>query len=149
MAISYRNQVALTPNARRILEMRYLKRDDDGQATEGPEDMFCRVAENIASADAFYDPDFGLIRADYSAAGGGEIIPYRFWDSDNNRLQDGRASYGAGFQFRFIGGLQFNWVWSQRVNYTQYVYTSFNEPPIPMEIDSGGTRNDFYIAFDW
>ena len=109
-------------------------------------------------ADAWYDPDFGVLRADYSTNLQGDIIPYRFWDSDNNRLQDGRASYGGGFQFLFFGGLQFNWIWSQRLNYTQFVYPInpltgqpdlLLGPPVPVEQDSGGTRNDFYIAFDW
>ena len=53
------------------------------------------------------------------------VVPWRFWDSENNRLQDGRASYGMGFQFLFIGGLQLNWVWSKRLPFTQYTYENF------------------------
>ncbi|MCA9427924.1 MAG: hypothetical protein KC994_22785, partial [Candidatus Omnitrophica bacterium] len=34
----------LTDNARRVLERRYLKRDDRGNLLEKPEDMFHRVA---------------------------------------------------------------------------------------------------------
>jgi thiol-disulfide isomerase/thioredoxin len=34
---------------------RYLKKDERGDVTEAPEDMFRRVAENIASADANYE----------------------------------------------------------------------------------------------
>ncbi|MBI4978786.1 MAG: vitamin B12-dependent ribonucleotide reductase [Spirochaetes bacterium] len=44
----------LSANARHVLNKRYLKRDDDGTATETPEDMFRRVAKNIAEADALY-----------------------------------------------------------------------------------------------
>ena len=57
MSISSKDHVSLTPNAIRILEMRYLRRDEDGHPIEDPEDMFHRVAQNIASADAAYDPD--------------------------------------------------------------------------------------------
>jgi ribonucleoside-diphosphate reductase alpha chain len=46
----------LSPSAIKVLEKRYLKRDDEGQPLEGPIDMFARVAENIAQADLNYDP---------------------------------------------------------------------------------------------
>ncbi len=44
----------LTPNARRVLESRYLKRAPDGSVTETPEEMFARVARNVASAEDRY-----------------------------------------------------------------------------------------------
>ena len=46
--------LVLTPNAKIVLEKRYLKKDVQGQVIETPEDMFRRVAKVIASADAFY-----------------------------------------------------------------------------------------------
>ncbi len=45
----------LTENAIRVLERRYLKKDESGKTIEKPEDMFHRVAENIAQADAIYN----------------------------------------------------------------------------------------------
>ena len=42
----------LTENAIKVLERRYLKRDKDGKCIENPSDMFHRVADTIASADA-------------------------------------------------------------------------------------------------
>jgi ribonucleoside-diphosphate reductase alpha chain len=45
---------ALSENARKVLEKRYLKKDDDGKVIETPEDMFRRVAKNIATADSYY-----------------------------------------------------------------------------------------------
>ena len=44
----------LTPQAITILEKRYLKKDAQGQVIETPEEMFWRVAQNIAEAERFY-----------------------------------------------------------------------------------------------
>ncbi len=44
----------LSENAKKVLEKRYLKKDTNGAPIETPEDMFRRVAKNIASADALY-----------------------------------------------------------------------------------------------
>ena len=45
---------ALSENARKVLEKRYLKKDDNGRPIETAEDMFRRVAKNIATADSYY-----------------------------------------------------------------------------------------------
>ena len=45
----------LNENSIRILEARYLKKDPDGNLIETPKDMFLRVANNIAEANAIYD----------------------------------------------------------------------------------------------
>ncbi len=47
----------LSPNSLKVLQKRYLRKGDDGQPVERPSDMFIRVAENIASADARYGAD--------------------------------------------------------------------------------------------
>ncbi len=44
----------LTDNAMRVLQRRYLKKDEDGRVVESPGEMFRRVAENLAEADALY-----------------------------------------------------------------------------------------------
>jgi ribonucleoside-diphosphate reductase alpha chain len=44
----------LTPQAIRILEKRYLKKDSSGRVVESPEEMFWRVAQNVAEAEHFY-----------------------------------------------------------------------------------------------
>jgi len=44
--------VELSQNALTVLERRYLKKDSEGRVTETAQDMFRRVAENIASAEA-------------------------------------------------------------------------------------------------
>ncbi len=44
----------LTPQAITILEKRYLKKDTLGNVIESPEEMFWRVARNVAEAERFY-----------------------------------------------------------------------------------------------
>lgn len=48
------NSLSLTPNALKVLEKRYLKKDENGKVTDTPEEMFRRVARHIASADIKY-----------------------------------------------------------------------------------------------
>ncbi|MBU2488335.1 MAG: vitamin B12-dependent ribonucleotide reductase, partial [Proteobacteria bacterium] len=47
----------LTDNARIVLEKRYLARNNSGRVTETPEELFIRVAKNVAQADALLFPD--------------------------------------------------------------------------------------------
>ncbi len=46
--------VQLSDNAIKVLERRYLARDEEGTLTESPEDLFRRVANTIAQADESY-----------------------------------------------------------------------------------------------
>ncbi len=47
----------LSPNSLKVLQKRYLMKDDDGQPIERPSDMFVRVAENIAAAERLHGAD--------------------------------------------------------------------------------------------
>jgi ribonucleoside-diphosphate reductase alpha chain len=47
----------LSPNSLKVLQKRYLRKDDAGRAIEKPSDMFIRVAENIASAERAFGGD--------------------------------------------------------------------------------------------
>src|SRR4030043_624184 len=49
-----KKEINLSENAIKVLERRYLKRDEEGVLLEKPRDMFIRVARNIASAEKKY-----------------------------------------------------------------------------------------------
>ncbi len=115
--------------------------------------LFFDIGAAALEDDWFYDPNYlgniGGFRIDPAT---GEQVPFSFWDSDNNRLQDGRASYGFGFQ-AFILGLQLNWSFARQMEYTQFEL-DFGGGPVPIGIvktkaNTGGTRMDFYIVFDF
>lgn len=44
----------LTPHAIKVLEKRYLKKDSSGKVTESHQEMFWRVAQNVAEAERLY-----------------------------------------------------------------------------------------------
>jgi ribonucleoside-diphosphate reductase alpha chain len=44
----------LSENALKVLERRYLAKDEQGKIIETPEELFCRVAKAMAQADKFY-----------------------------------------------------------------------------------------------
>jgi hypothetical protein len=105
--------------------------------------------------DSWYDPEFNTIRRDTNGP-----IDFKAWDSENNRLQDLRASYGAGFQFIFLGGLQFNWVFVKPMEYTQFcpvtdpVNCTYQGATIGgVDLQKVRVKPDsdvrFYIAYDW
>ncbi|MGD2249222.1 MAG: vitamin B12-dependent ribonucleotide reductase [Candidatus Methanofastidiosia archaeon] len=51
------NPIDLARNAVTVLEKRYLKKDENGNVVETPEELFERVARNVASADIMYNAD--------------------------------------------------------------------------------------------
>ncbi|MBS1237472.1 MAG: ribonucleoside-diphosphate reductase, partial [Deltaproteobacteria bacterium] len=48
------NGLSLTQNAQKVLEKRYLQKNEEGKIVETPEGLFRRIARAIASADARY-----------------------------------------------------------------------------------------------
>ncbi len=51
------SNISLSENAIKVLEKRYLKKDEKGEVIETPEDMFRRVARTIAEAERLYGGD--------------------------------------------------------------------------------------------
>ena len=57
--------VDLTENARQVLVRRYVRRGDDGQPAESVEEMFWRVAYNVALVEETYHQDVQAVARDY------------------------------------------------------------------------------------
>jgi len=53
-SVTPKKYAPLSANAIRVLEKRYLQKDEGGQPTETPDELFRRVAKNIASADLLH-----------------------------------------------------------------------------------------------
>ena len=51
---------ALSENGKTVLAKRYLRKDENGKPVENEQELFWRVAENIAQADKIYDKDANL-----------------------------------------------------------------------------------------
>jgi ribonucleoside-diphosphate reductase alpha chain len=68
----------LSPNARAVLERRYLRKDEDGRVVETPEQMFRRVAHAVAEADRAHEGEGGAARMEeayYKAMTGLLFLP--------------------------------------------------------------------------
>ena len=70
---------ALTKNAIKVLERRYLKKDEKGRVIETPKEMFVRVARTIASAERNYgisgDELLGIEQKFYSMISSLDFVP--------------------------------------------------------------------------
>ena len=47
----------LSENAKTVLEARYLLKDESGEVIETPDEMFWRVANQVASAERRFNPE--------------------------------------------------------------------------------------------
>jgi ribonucleoside-diphosphate reductase alpha chain len=70
-------EIHLSPNALIVLKRRYLMKDDQGRVIESPEDLFRRVAMNVAQADLLYGhADAGRTTEEfYRVLAGLEFLP--------------------------------------------------------------------------
>ncbi|MCK4937083.1 MAG: adenosylcobalamin-dependent ribonucleoside-diphosphate reductase [Methanosarcinales archaeon] len=65
----------LSDNAQRVLRHRYLLKDEHGNVNETPDQMFCRVASYVASADDLYGDMTGSEQEFYSIMSNLEFLP--------------------------------------------------------------------------
>lgn len=57
--------INLTSNALKVLEKRYLKKNEEGKVVETPEELFRRVARHVAKADSLYGlPESEIIKTE-------------------------------------------------------------------------------------
>ncbi|MFQ6079317.1 MAG: ribonucleotide reductase N-terminal alpha domain-containing protein, partial [Thermodesulfobacteriota bacterium] len=71
-------QPTLTENAKVVLQKRYLKKERGEDIAEAPEDLFHRVASNIAQGDLIYDSQAELDRTEeqfYSLLSSLDFLP--------------------------------------------------------------------------
>lgn len=81
-------KLPLTKNALIVLAKRYLRKDEQGNVVETPEDMFRRVANAVAASDAIYDKS-----ADIAAISEGfydEMTSLRFLPNSPTLMNAGR-----------------------------------------------------------
>lgn len=72
-------QLGLTENAMKVLERRYLIKDDEGKVVESPKELFTRVARHIAKAEYKYGVDDPAVKRVeeryYNAIASREFMP--------------------------------------------------------------------------
>jgi ribonucleoside-diphosphate reductase alpha chain len=65
---TFTSKISLTQNSLKVLEKRYLKKNEEGKVVETPEQLFRRIAKTIASADLKFgksDDDVALTEEDF------------------------------------------------------------------------------------
>jgi Tol biopolymer transport system component len=113
------------------------------------------------TGDTFYHPNFGFdigvtsngqLVSPTAIAGGGTIRTFDFWDSKNNELGDGRASWGVGWNF-WLGPFQLTWSFARQFDNTWEVCeidpgnpSTCNLTRVPDPFQASGTVSEFYIA---
>jgi ribonucleoside-diphosphate reductase alpha chain len=78
-----------SPNARRVLEKRYLARDDSGRPLESPEDLLWRVARHVAAAERAYGLNDGA-QAELAARFYGLMASLAFLPNSPTLMNAGR-----------------------------------------------------------
>ncbi len=77
-----------SPNALRVLQARYLKKDEGGRYTETPTDLFRRVAKAVAEAEIEYGSEVG--RAEWEARFYELMVSRRFMPNSPTLMNAGR-----------------------------------------------------------
>jgi Tol biopolymer transport system component len=83
--------------------------------------------------------------------------PFHFWDSENDKLGDGRGAYGFGFNV-FLGPFQLTWSYAHQLDNTVEVCNTSGDGVCDPETDvlriddpthKSGSVGQFYIAIDF
>jgi len=119
--------------------------------------------------DLWYDPKLGNYRYRETLdpdtlLKGFEFETFSPFDSDNNRLQDLRASWGLGFSFDLFG-MEWHWDFAHLFPYTEFHQTKLRDPdtgqpvldafgtPVwtleKAEVNDGTVRTNFWIGFSF
>jgi len=102
--------------------------------------LFLDVGAAWFQGGQFFDPRFNALR------------DFKFYDSENSMLGDGRASYGVGFAW-FLGPFELTWTWAKRFENSVVVgvdnnndgqFDSFTRIPDPGF--KSGFQQSFYIG---
>ncbi|MDR2580418.1 MAG: vitamin B12-dependent ribonucleotide reductase [Fibromonadaceae bacterium] len=83
----------LSPNALKVLQSRYLHKDEKGEFTETPEELFLRVAKAVASAEALYSKDSTIVE-EYTEKFYDLMVSGRFLPNSPTLMSAGRSSDG-------------------------------------------------------
>jgi hypothetical protein len=117
--------------------------------------LFFDVGAAWFEDDLWYDPRREIVRVDdpglypFGPVVDATPIRYEFWNSELDELQDGRASYGAGFQFLLFGWLPMNWVWARPLDYVEWDPNALGAGAGGFVRVEGKTVQEFYITYDW
>ncbi len=113
--------------------------------------LFLDVGASWTQDGLFWDKETGFFRE------------FDFYDAEENRLQDGRASYGLGFSFR-LGFFELNWSFARRLPFAETRVTAECAAAFAQAVDFSGAaaalelcpleetdddswKGDFYIQY--
>jgi outer membrane protein assembly factor BamA len=120
--------------------------------------LFFDVGAAWFNGDRWYDPNYGTVDLpvqDPNNPSGFIIVPrkFDFYDSGNNMMGDGRASYGVGLSW-FLGPFELTWTWAKRLENSIVVPGPVIGPSgypttwvrIPDPSFQSGVQQSFYIG---
>ncbi len=80
--------------------------------------IFLDVGAAWTQDNYFFDREYGDIGLIYLLGQPGVFREFKFWNSDENMLQDGRASYGLGFSLR-LGIFDLTWAFAKKIKHLE------------------------------
>jgi ribonucleoside-diphosphate reductase alpha chain len=83
----------LTPNAIKVLESRYLHKNEKGECLEEPKDLFLRVAKAVAAVEALYSKDPAVVE-EYTEKFYDLMVSGRFLPNSPTLMNAGRNTDG-------------------------------------------------------